>query len=279
MSTSTVAISANSEFADARYRASSSGVITRSLSDADLRKLPLSGLVLVNVQLHARGEFPVARLRSKYTGENLHLVLQIGDTVLQPVLRSDISDTGVVPPSGPVIVRFWTVGNTSLITTDQLGFSAERVEVEFAFQIPTVATHGKAKTILIDGAGKHHVVDVDLAKILHLQETVTPQVMEHPVGTGQGPNRTAEIETKGNNTSTSESSSTGNKLAQTTDSAPRGGLLANVGITVRAAADVSGTDILSVAAGSAAEQAGYRLSCATFQTRLKTSEEEVRRTA
>ena len=77
-------------------------------------------------------------------------------------------DTGVVPPEGPTIVHFWTVGNTSVITTDQLGFSQERVELEFAFHVPADSIGEKAKAILIDGSGNHPEKDVDLARILHL---------------------------------------------------------------------------------------------------------------
>jgi hypothetical protein len=120
----------------------------------------------VNVQLHARGAVPVERLQRKFTGDNLHLVLQIGDTVLQPVARSDMRDTGAIPPSGPLVIRSWTAGNTSIITADQLGFSAERVEVEFAFQIPADAGTKKTKAILIDGQAKHHEKDVDLGRLL-----------------------------------------------------------------------------------------------------------------
>jgi hypothetical protein len=139
----------------------------RELSDADVKKLPLSGLVIANVQLHARGAVPVERLQKKFSADTLHLVLQIADTVLQPVARSDMHDTGVVPPSGPIIVRSWTAGNTSIITTDQLGFSAERVEVEFAFQVPAYSAGQKAKAILIDAGAKHYEKEIDLARLLH----------------------------------------------------------------------------------------------------------------
>jgi hypothetical protein len=141
----------------------------RELSVADIQKLPLSGLVFVNVQLHARGTFPVERLQGRFgsTSDKLHLVLQIGDKVLQPVGRSDMRDSGVVSPTGPIIVRSWTIGNTSMITTDQLGYSQERVEVEFVFRLPADFADRKAKAILIDGQGKQYKVDVDLAAILH----------------------------------------------------------------------------------------------------------------
>ncbi|MCU1250089.1 MAG: hypothetical protein JWQ49_3118 [Edaphobacter sp.] len=140
----------------------------REFSDVDAKNLPLSGLTLVNVQLHARGDFPVRRLQQHFIGQNLHLVLQIGNTVIQPVARSDVRDSGVMPADGPLVVRYWTNGNTSLITTDRLGFSAERIEVEFAFQIPPEIAAAKAKAILIDGEGKHYVDEVDLAKIRHV---------------------------------------------------------------------------------------------------------------
>jgi hypothetical protein len=72
-----------------------------------------------------------------------------------------------VPPSGPVVIRSWTTGNTSLITTDHLGFSQERVEVEFAFKVPANSAKEKTKAILIDGEGKHYEKEVDLLKVLH----------------------------------------------------------------------------------------------------------------
>jgi hypothetical protein len=46
----------------------------REFSDVNARSLPLSGLTLVNVQLHACGDFPVRRLQRHFTGQDLHLV-------------------------------------------------------------------------------------------------------------------------------------------------------------------------------------------------------------
>jgi hypothetical protein len=139
----------------------------RELSDADVQKLPLSGLVIVNVQLHARGTFPVERLRNKFVGDNLHLVLQTGDQIIQPIARSDMRDTGVLEPSGPLVVNYWQVGNTSIINAERMGFSQDRVEVEFAFRVAPDAASKKAKVILIDGGNKHHEKEIDLAGMLN----------------------------------------------------------------------------------------------------------------
>jgi hypothetical protein len=46
----------------------------REFSDVNARSLPLSGLTLVNVQLHACGDFPVRSLQRHFTGQDLHLV-------------------------------------------------------------------------------------------------------------------------------------------------------------------------------------------------------------
>jgi hypothetical protein len=142
----------------------------RELNDDDVKKLPLSGLLHVNVLLHGRGSIPVARLRANFGGEGPHLVIQMGDTIIQPVAKNFGSDTGVIPPSGPVQISVYNVGNTSYITEHQLGWSQERLEVEFAFQLPPEALQQKVKAILIDTQGKRYPIDIDLRTILHSQQ-------------------------------------------------------------------------------------------------------------
>jgi len=142
----------------------------RELSDDDIKKLSLPGLLYVNVQLHGRGAVPVARLRRNFGGEGPHLVFQVGDATIQPVAKNAGSDTGVIPPSGPTQVSVWNVGNTSYVTAQPLGWSEERLEVEFAFQLPPDALKQKVKAILIDRQGKRYPIDVDLRALLHGQQ-------------------------------------------------------------------------------------------------------------
>jgi len=94
---------------------------------------------------------------------------QVGDTVIQPVVKRTGSDSRVIPPGGPAQVTVCSFGNTSYVTARQLGFLQQRLELEFAFQLPPAALKQKVNAILIDGQGKRYSIDVDLRAILHGQ--------------------------------------------------------------------------------------------------------------
>jgi hypothetical protein len=94
---------------------------------------------------------------------------QVGDTVIQPVVKRTGSDSGVIPPGGPAQVTVCSFGNTSYVTARQLGFLQQRLELEFAFQLPPAALKQKVNAILIDGQGKRYSIDADLRAILHGQ--------------------------------------------------------------------------------------------------------------
>jgi hypothetical protein len=138
----------------------------REFSEADAQKLPLAGLMYVDVQLHGRGDLPVMRLQNNFGGTGPHLVFQMGDKIIQPLAKKG-EDSGTVPANGPSLISVWRSGNMSTVTAQPLGFSQERIDLEFAFDIPQDDLGKNAKAILIDNKGKRYSVDVKLAALAH----------------------------------------------------------------------------------------------------------------
>jgi hypothetical protein len=137
----------------------------RELTKQEVSSLPLTGLLYVNAQLHARGALPINRLHKNYTRDNVHLVLMIDNAVIQPVSKQlgSPQDASFVAPVA--LFTYWETNNVSLLTGGPLGFSGERLELEFAFKLTAEQMAKEAIVVLIDGNGKQHKTIVDLSKI------------------------------------------------------------------------------------------------------------------
>ena len=137
----------------------------RELSQEEIAKLPLSGLLYAHVEVHARGLLPVRKLERRYTRNDAHLVLQIDNQIIQPLSKriTGQEDTSVVLPVA--LYTWWEVGKVSLLTGGTLGFEGQKVELEFAFKLDKETANKKATVILIDGDGNRHKGEVDLSKV------------------------------------------------------------------------------------------------------------------
>jgi ribosomal protein S13 len=143
----------------------------RELSRQDLEKVPRTGLVFANVELHARGVIPERKLNRRYTGGRAHLVLQIDGQVVQPV-REGYYPT---PPKTECFntVYLWTVFGTYSFGVGGVvplplpcgPTGPSKFTLEFAFQLTDEQMKKKGAIILIDGDGNRHKTDVDLSKI------------------------------------------------------------------------------------------------------------------
>ncbi len=137
----------------------------REFSIEQARELPLTGMLYVNVQLHARGMLPVRRLEKDYTRDNTHLVLIIDGKVIQPLSKRSAGpqDASFIAPVA--LFTYWESNNISLLTGGPLGYSGERFEVEFAFKLTPEQEGKKSQVVLISGKDKRYTVDIDLSKL------------------------------------------------------------------------------------------------------------------
>ncbi len=138
----------------------------REFTTEDAAKLPLSGLIFANVEIHARGMIPTRKLASRYVQNAAHLVLEVDGKVIQPLSKElkKVSDASVVLPVG--FYSYWQASNNvSFLTGGPLGVEGGRAEMEFVFAADPSLKTKKGKVILIDADGNRHQEDVDFSKI------------------------------------------------------------------------------------------------------------------
>lgn len=117
----------------------------RELSVADVDS---KGLLHAFVEVHARGAIPTSKLNRRYREQRAHLVLKIGDRVIQPVEKNMIrkSDQGV----GMILA----------------GVESGKITLNFAFDVSPEDLKAPVEVILIDGDGNRHQEKADLSGIL-----------------------------------------------------------------------------------------------------------------
>ena len=138
----------------------------RPFTEADAKKLPLTGLLYAHVEVHGRGMLPTRKVAKRYARNSAHLVVQFGEDVVQPLSKElkDVRDASVKLPIA--LFTWWDIGNVSLLTGGTLGFEGAKVELEFVFGLSPEQMKKKGKVILIDGDGNRHQKDVNFSKVL-----------------------------------------------------------------------------------------------------------------
>jgi len=137
----------------------------RNLTTEDIQKLPLSGLIYVNVQLHARGTMPVHKLEKRFGHTNAHLVFEVDGQIVQPVSKQLVSQNEASVEFPVAVLTWWDTKHTSLVTGGTLGYEGERVELEFGFRLTPDQMNKKATVILIDGDERQYKTDVNLSEV------------------------------------------------------------------------------------------------------------------
>jgi hypothetical protein len=99
------------------------------------------------VELHARGDIPASKMNRRYRDKRAHLVLKIGDRVIQPVEKAmrRQSDQGVA----------------SILA----GVGSGKITLDFAFDVTSIDLT-RVQVVLIDGDGNKHEKDADLSTAL-----------------------------------------------------------------------------------------------------------------
>lgn len=129
------------------------------------KALPLTGLLLANVGMTARGKFPMERLQNDYVAKGVHLVLQVGDSLIQPITKGDVATTSSGDASAMVLLNWYKVGNMSLLTATPIGFASSHYEQEFVFPISPATVPADIRVYLIHGDGDRKEVKCHLAGI------------------------------------------------------------------------------------------------------------------
>jgi hypothetical protein len=125
----------------------------RELKPADVES---KGLLHVFVEIHARGAHGTGKLDRRYSDQRAHLVLKIGDRVVQPVEKS------MNYRSGQSVGAFVAGAAMAGIGTYRSG----KIALDYAFDVTPQDLQSPVEVILIDGDGHRHEHEADLAGIL-----------------------------------------------------------------------------------------------------------------
>jgi hypothetical protein len=125
----------------------------RPFTAVEASTLPLFNMTFATVSMTARGEFPVRTLRTKYAAEGVHMVLQLGDSLVQPISRHQAETTGSSAHIG-TLIRWYDLGGVSLLTAAPLGFHRQEFRQEFAFDVRPESVKGSPTVWVIDADGK-----------------------------------------------------------------------------------------------------------------------------
>ena len=117
----------------------------RELKPADVES---KGLLHVFVEIHARGASGTGKLDRRYSNERAHLVLKIGDRIVQPTEKS------MNYRAGQSIGMF------------MLGAKSGKIALDYSFDVSPQDLQSPVEVILIDGDGHKHEHEADLAGVL-----------------------------------------------------------------------------------------------------------------
>jgi len=119
----------------------------REIKPADVES---KGLLHVLVEIHARGAHGTGKLDRRYSEQRAHLVLQIGDKVVQPLDKNIVARTGQ--------------NDASYL----IGIKSGEIALEYSFDVTPQDLQSPVKVILIDGDGHKHTHEADLSGVLDL---------------------------------------------------------------------------------------------------------------
>jgi hypothetical protein len=118
----------------------------RELKPAEIES---RGLLHAFVEIHARGQLPVSKLNRRYREQRAHMVLKIGDKVIQPLEKDMVKKSD----QGTESLLLWPAG---------------KITLDFAFDVLPTDLQAPVEVILIDGDGHRHQHNVDLSGVLTL---------------------------------------------------------------------------------------------------------------
>lgn len=144
----------------------------RELSTQDLSQLPYSGLLFANLDLRARGLFPIKHLNDRFAGGGTHMVLEIDGTMIQPAKEGFFP----APEHQTCYGQYYSF---SAFTIHNFTFGAggwndvswdctpqrDRFSIEFGFRLTAEQKSKKARVIIVNSEGHKYAANVDLANL------------------------------------------------------------------------------------------------------------------
>jgi hypothetical protein len=133
----------------------------RKFTTDDALKLPLHNVVFANVNMTARGIIPVQRLKDKYVQKGVHMVIQLGDSIVQPLTKESVTTDGSTVELG-TLYQWYHLGGMSLLTGVPLGWSSQKFQQEFVFPVSASDVPRDLTVYVIDNDGKRSKISCDL---------------------------------------------------------------------------------------------------------------------
>lgn len=125
-----------------------SAAANQQMRDLRPAEVEASGYLHVLVEVHARGAWGEGKLDKRYGNGRSHLVLEIRERIVQPIEKDMRYREGQSPGA-----YIW-------------GFKSGRIVLDFAFDVSPEDLKRPVEVILIDGDGKRHKQEADLAGVL-----------------------------------------------------------------------------------------------------------------
>jgi hypothetical protein len=135
-------------FNDWHAVAAEAAAATQQMRQLKADDVQSNGLLHAFVEIQARGAIPTGKLDRRYGSERAHLVLKIGERIVQPVGKSMIYRSGQ---------------SLSMVL---LGANSGKITLNFAFDVLPADLESSVEVILIDGDGNRHQHIADLKDIL-----------------------------------------------------------------------------------------------------------------
>jgi hypothetical protein len=131
--------------------AAESAAAHQQMRELKPEEIQTTGLLHVFVELHGRGAFPTGKMNRRYGPQRAHLVLELGERIVQPVEKTTIMKSDQSPAAYLA------------------GYNESKITLSFAFDMSPEDLQSWVTVILIDGDGNKHQQKADLNGILDVE--------------------------------------------------------------------------------------------------------------
>jgi hypothetical protein len=131
--------------------AAESAAAHQQMRELKPEEIQTTGLLHVFVEVHGRGAFPTGKMNRRYGPQRAHLVLKLGERIVQPVEKMMIMKSDQSPAAYLA------------------GYNESKITLSFAFDVSPDDLQSAVTVILIDGDGNKHQQKADLKGILDIE--------------------------------------------------------------------------------------------------------------
>lgn len=134
--------------------AAEAAAANQQMRELKVEDVQSNGLLHALVEVRGGGVVGVSRLDRRYQGKRAHLVLKVGDRIIQPVDKSMIRQSNETA--------------STLLLFGVSGLAMRKITLDFVFDVSPEDLKSPVEVILIDGDGNKHHQTADLNGILNL---------------------------------------------------------------------------------------------------------------